>query len=224
MSMNLLGISLSNVGLREALRRTEEYFRGGGLNTIAYVSASKLVQASEQEEQKAWLEDLDLTICEDVEVLKAAGITSQNRIREVEENQYLQEILKLIVRNYYKVFLLADTEENLQEFEEELRFLQSNLPVAGRDATENYSQDKSSMINGINAVAPQIILSRFSYPEGIQLMHDYHRLLNGAVWLTLPEKLFQGRKETLLKKASGFFYRQIFHKKVNHFKEEPQSK
>lgn len=205
MSMNLLGISLSNVGLREALRRTEEYFRGGGLNTIAYVSASKLVQASEQEEQKAWLEDLDLTICEDVEVLKAAGITSQNRIREVEENQYLQEILKLIVRNYYKVFLLADTEENLQEFEEELRFLQSNLPVAGRDATENYSQDKSSMINGINAVAPQIILSRFSYPEGIQLMHDYHRLLNGAVWLTLPEKLFQGRKETLLKKHQDFF-------------------
>lgn len=224
MSMNLLGISLSNVGIREALRRTEGYFSGGGLNTIAYVSASKLVQASEQEEQKLWWEDLDLTVCEDAEVLKAAGVTSQNRIREVEDNQYLKEFLKIIVRGYHKVFLLSDTEENLQDFEEELRLLQSNLPIVGRDITENYPVDKDSMINGINAVAPGVILSRFPYPEGIRLMHDYHRLLNGAVWLTLPEKLSQNREENWMGRISGFFYRHLFHKKIYYFNKEPQSK
>ena len=94
-SMELLGISLSNIGLREALRRTNGYLEQGGLNTIAYVSARKLLDASEDEQHKTWWNELDLTICEDVEVLKAAGVVSQNRIKEVEENAYLKEFLKI---------------------------------------------------------------------------------------------------------------------------------
>ena len=35
--MELLGISLTDVGLREALKQSDRYLDQGGLNTIAYV-------------------------------------------------------------------------------------------------------------------------------------------------------------------------------------------
>ena len=91
--MELLGISLTDVGLREALKQSDRYLDQGGLNTIAYVSAKKLLEASEDEEQQKWWNELDLTICEDVGLLKAAGAATQSRVREVKENIYLKEFL-----------------------------------------------------------------------------------------------------------------------------------
>ena len=223
-SMELLGISLSNIGLREALRRTNGYLEQGGLNTIAYVSARKLLDASEDEQHKTWWNELDLTICEDVEVLKAAGVVSQNRIKEVEENAYLKEFLKILVRRHASAFLLAEEEEKLKEFEAELRLLQSNLYVVGRDTTDHYVENKDGMINGINALAPKVILSRLPYPEGIHLMHDYRQYLNGSIWLTLPETLVKSSRKGWIRRVSGLLDKKLLHKKIHRFVQEQEEK
>lgn len=218
--MELLGISLSDVGLREALRRTGEYLDQGGLNTIAYVSARNLLEASEDEEQQRWWNELDLTICEDAEILRAAGAATQNRIKEIEENIYLKEFLKTLVRRQISVFLLAEEETRLEEFEEELRLLQSNLLVVGRDTTDHYEENKEGMINSINALAPRVLLSRLPCPEVIYLMHEYGQFLNCSVWLTLPETLIKGEREGWLKKVSGLIDKKLLHKKIQSFEQE----
>jgi UDP-N-acetyl-D-mannosaminuronic acid transferase (WecB/TagA/CpsF family) len=219
MSVDLLGISVTNVGQREAIKRTNEYLKKGGLNTIAYLSAGKVVQASENEDQKHWWSDLDLILWEDTDVLEAAGVSSQSRIREVEENAYLKEFLRTLVKNHAGTFLLADTEENLQAFEEELRFLQNNLYVVGREATDHYPDSKDGMVNAINALAPRVILSRLPYPEGIRLMHDYRMYLNSSVWLTLPEKILKDSKESWVVRMTRFVDKKILHRKMNNIKE-----
>lgn len=232
--MELLGISLTNVGLNEALIRTNEYLERGGLNTIAYVSARMLLEASEDEQQQKWWSGLDLTICEDVEILKAAGVNSESRLREVEENAYLKEFLKTLVHRQETVFLLAPNEEQLKDFEQELRLFQSSwqgnvknglrsrLQIIGRDITERYEENKDGMINGINALAPGVILSRLPYPEGIRLMYDYHSYLNGSVWLTLPEVLVKDNRSDWTGKVSDFFYRKLFDKKIHQFEQDKE--
>ena len=104
MENNLLGIPLSDMGLRETLRKTNEYVKSGGLNTVAYVSTPKLVMASEDEEQKHWWKKIDLIVFEDSEVLKAIGITAPSRIREVEEKKYLKEILRTFAKGENDIF------------------------------------------------------------------------------------------------------------------------
>ena len=220
--MELLGISLTDVGLREALKQSDRYLDQGGLNTIAYVSAKKLLEASEDEEQQKWWNELDLTICEDVGLLKAAGAATQSRVREVKENIYLKEFLKSLVRRQAPAFLLAEEEEGLKAFDEELRLLQSNLFVAGRDTTDHYVENKDGLINAINALAPKVILSRLPYPEGIHLMYDYHRYLNGSVWLTLPETLVKNDRGGWRDKVSELIYKKLLHKKIHRFEEEQE--
>lgn len=220
MSVELLGVSLSNVGLREALIRTNQFLKSGKLNTIAYASVSKLMEASEKEEQRQWWSALDMTICEDVEVLKAIGMATVGRIKEVEENAYLKEFLKLLVRGHKEIYLLADTEQNLQEFEEELRNFQNNLYIVGRDTLENYGENKDGMINAINAVAPKVILSLLPYPQGIHLMYDYRMYLNGSVWLSLTEKNLGQKKQSWISKIAECIDKKLFEKKISHNREE----
>ncbi|MGN1314323.1 MAG: WecB/TagA/CpsF family glycosyltransferase [Lachnospiraceae bacterium] len=220
--MEVLGISLSNVGLREAIRRSEGYLRQGRLNTIAYVSTKKLIEASENEEQRIWWEKLDLTICEDTEVLKAAGAVSYNRLKEIEENSFLKEFLKLLARRHTSVLLLAEDEERLKLLEEELRHIQSNLFVVGRDTTDYYRENKEGLINAINAQAPGVILSRLPYPEGIHLMYDYHSYLNSSVWLTLPETLVKSETEGWKEKMADLIYRKLLNKKLHRFAQEKE--
>lgn len=220
MRIKVLGISLESMGLRESLRQTDLFLRNGALNTIAYISTQKLVQASENEEQKTWMEKLDLTICEDADVLHAAGVESRSRIREVEQNEYLMELLRRIRHNKYSTYLFTDTKENLIRLEDELHEMMSGIPVKGRATLEEYDSNKESIMNAMNAVAPVIIISRFPYPQGMQMMHEYRMLLNGEIWITLPEHLNAQKRRSFKNRIMQRLYKRRFTKKVNYLKKD----
>ncbi|MGN0157182.1 MAG: hypothetical protein ACI39N_08020 [Lachnospiraceae bacterium] len=222
MQIKVLGITLTDLGLREALRQTDIFLKSGALNTIAYVSMQKLVLASENEEEKQWLEEMDMTICEDAEVLQAAGITNRSRIRETEKNEYLVELLRRIKHNNYTTFLFTDTEKNLVRLEEELHSIMHGLPIKGHASLEEYGENREGIWNAMNVVAPKVIISRFPYPEGMKLMHECRMLLNGEIWITLPEHINAEKKKSVLSNLEQYFYKRRFTKKLIHFQEENQ--
>ena len=80
------------------------------------------------------------------------------------------------------------------------------------------------MINGINALAPKVILSRLPYPEGIHLMHDYRQYLNGSIWLTLPETLVKSSRKGWIRRVSGLIDKKLLHKKIHRFAQEQEEK
>lgn len=220
MEIKVLGITLVNMSLRESLRQTDKFLKNGALNTIAYISTQKLVQACEQEEQKNWMEELDMTICEDTDVLRAAGVDNRSRFREIEQNEYLIELLRRIKHNKYGTYLFTDTKANLNTLENELHELMSGLPIKGRGTLEEYESNIESIINDMNAVAPVIIISRFPYPQGMQMMHEYRMLLNGEIWITLPEHINALKKRPLKKRVMQRMYKRSFTKKVNYFQKD----
>ena len=220
MQIKVLGISLTDMGLRESLRQTDVFLKNGALNTIAYVSTQKLVQASENEDEKAWMEEMDMTVCEDVEVLHAAGIVNRSRVREVEQNEYLTELLRRIKHNKYSTYLLTDTKQNLTLLEEELHEIMSGLPIKGRASLEEYDENREGIINAMNAIAPVVIISRFPYPQGMQLMHEFRMLLNGELWITLPDHIILQKKRSIFKRLEQKIYKREFTKLVNSFQKD----
>lgn len=220
MQIKVLGITLNDLGLREALRQTDVFLKNGALNTIAYVSTQKLVRASEHEEEKQWLEEMDMTVCEDIEVLHAAGITNRSRIREVEQNEYLTELLRRIKYNKYSTFLFTDTVQNLERLEEELHEIMSGLPIKGRVSLEEYGDNRDGIWNAMNAATPVVIISRFPYPEGMRLMHECRQFLNGELWITLPDHISARMKRSFLKKVEQRLYKRQFYRKLSSFLQE----
>ena len=158
-----------------------------------------------------------MTLCEDTDVLRAAGVESHSRFREIEQNEYLVELLRRIRHNKYSTYLFTDTRENLTRLEEDLREIMSGIPVKGRGTLEDYASNRESIINSMNAVAPLIIISRFPYPQGLQMMHDYKMLLNGEIWITLPEHINAQKKRPLKNRVIQRLYKKRFTRKINSF-------
>ena len=170
------------------------------------------------------MEELDMVVCEDSDVLHAAGITSRSRIREVEQNEYLIELLRRIKHNRYTTYLFTDTKENLSLLEDDLHEIMSGLPIKGCASLEEYDDNSASIINAMNTVAPTVIISKFRYPQGMRLMHEYKMLLNAEIWITLPDHINALKKRTLIKRLEQKIYRRQFVKKIKHFLKEEVTK
>lgn len=223
MKNKILSNSLNKSGVRELLRKTGEYLESGSLNTVVSLSSIKLIRAMENEEYGRMITLADMIIFEDIEVLKALGIATPARSREVEENKYLKEFLRKLVKEQREILLAAENDEQLELLEKELKSLQSNLNIVGRSAADRYLSDKESFINSVNLLAPEVVLSRMSSSMDLEILYEYSNYLNASLWMVLPDKLVENKKAGWLDKINKFICKKLLNKKINHSKDTEKS-
>lgn len=204
---------------KEALEETYSFLKERGLKIVAYVSAQDLILAYDSEEQKKSGADPDLIICEDEEVLKAVGIVETGRIREAKEHRYLKEFLSCLSKEKREIFLLTKKEETLESFEEELKILAPGLKILGRGWTDAYPDNKEGLINKINMMAPEIIVSHLPYPEANRLIHSYGKYLNTSLWFTMSRMQKTSQDGNWLDKINKFIYKKLLNLIINHSKD-----
>ena len=219
MKTELLGISFSIMGSKEALKKTNSYLKEKRLRIVAYVSAHELILVHDNEERNKWWTKIDLTVCEDEEVLKAVGMTEPARIREAKDKKYLHEFLKLLSMGRKEIFLITKKEESLITFEEKLKKLQPDLKIVGKAWADAYPENKEGLINSINLLAPEIILSQLPYPEGIRLIYDYSKYSNASLWCMMSQTLNQVHNYNWLDKMNKFINKKLLNRIINHSKD-----
>ena len=92
--MNILGVSITEYSLKESLKLTDIYLENGAMNTVLFVSAKMLLAAGENPELKEWIESMDMTVCAETDILRAADMATMSRVREIENNAYLKEVVR----------------------------------------------------------------------------------------------------------------------------------
>ena len=115
--MQVLGVELQDYTVREAMRKTDSFLKDTKVSTIAYITARGLMAAEESQELKTFLSNIDLTVAADTDILRAAGIENRNRTKEIENDEFMEEFLKKLVRGKRKVYLLTGTDEQLEALE-----------------------------------------------------------------------------------------------------------
>ena len=221
-----MGLKLQDYTLREKMHLTEKYLHNGLLNTIACVTAGTVMRAGEDEQQKKWLEAMDMVVYCDSDVARAAGITAHNRLKEIENNSFLKEFLKKIVRERRQVYLLADDEGALNTLESELKALQAWVQIAGRavlhaDETEG---GVDTIINDINDKAPGVLLSLCDYPYQEAFVQENRGRINASVWLGLQKGCpVHGEEETGIKMLVKKLQRKIFQRKVSKYENQEKA-
>lgn len=219
--INILGLNLQDYTLREKMRLTESYLRGGALNTVACVSAKMLMRAGEDARQKEWLEAMDVIAYCDRDILDAAGITSYNRLREVENNSFLKELCKKLAREKRTVYLLADTEEAAGLLEQ---FLSRQEPALGAPVgksvlgSEETESGTDAVINEINDKAPDVILSFMTYPRQEAFVFKNKNRINADLWIGLQRENLLSYKENKGRRAlTRGLSKKIFWRKVQRY-------
>lgn len=219
--INILGVGLTDYSLKESVVLLEDYIKSGGLHTILYITPPVLILAGQDEEEKKYIETADLALCGDSDLLRDAGIDSQGRAYEVENRVFLKEFLRRIVRNSGKIYLLGESEEEVNALREELGLFQKGLIFNGSCVIAQETEDTGEIINKINDVAPMAIVSRLSPGRQEKYMAEFKPFVNAKVWLGISKDMVLGAdKEPIRNRIMGKIYKRIFRSRMNRFKDK----
>lgn len=193
--IDILGLSLDNYTVREAIRRVETYLSNNVLNTIECISMEMLIQAENDEVLRNVIQSLDLAVIGEKEILQATKSSTMQRIRETEENDFFFEFFKRVERNKKSVYLLGESEEKIAEVRLELERQFKKISIVGSYALEDCVGALDAVINELNSTTPDIIVSVLPTPMQEHFFWEHKDKMNANIWYgmgNLPIRRKQG--------------------------------
>ncbi|MGN0131986.1 MAG: WecB/TagA/CpsF family glycosyltransferase [Lachnospiraceae bacterium] len=222
--MEVLGISLQDLTVRESMKKVDQFFRDGKVSTIALITMRGLIAAQDSPEIREWMDSLDMTVAADSDILHAADISYRSRIYDVENDVFMKEFLKKLSRQRKKVYLLSGTEASLRKLEDELSAYQDDLRIVGRLATENLEYEDDFVINDINMKMPGVLISNLESPLRETFLKENHMKLNVSIWLMVRADLDLGKRDQgFFKKMYNRLLKKWFHIRLDRYKEQLDS-
>lgn len=185
--ISVLGITMTDYSLREALRLAESYMDGSTLNTICHLNTELLMKAKDDEELKIAVAGMDMLIPGATGILEAGGVLSMSRRREVEGGFFIREFLKRLARERRKVFLLANTQEELVAMRAVLLSMEKKLTFFGSFTYDGPEVSHFAVVNEINSVVPDVIISMVPSPGQEKLMYECRQMVNARLWISFQE-------------------------------------
>lgn len=219
--MDIFGIRIDALTAKDTLKKIVQYMESERLSTVEAVTLELLVQGQDNLEWKRQMNQMDLVLPGERDILdaskKAPGLFEapgclDGRLRkELEKNVFLKMFFNYLQRSRKKVFLLAGREEDVLLLREAVRPFMRGLPEAGWAVLPRDSGLEESIINEINSVEPDCILSVLPYPVQESFISDAKALLNARVWVGAGLPMLQEKqKKRPVRKLRRFFLKRAF--------------
>lgn len=200
--INVFDIELNLLTAKKAMRQVMRYMGGESVSTIELIPMEVLLKGQDDAEWKQALQSVDLLLPSEREILESAEVTDQNAIQDLENNTFVRLFFRYLVKNRKKVFLLTEDEKASKLLKERIETYRKGIQFVGEAVISAQSGSKEAVINMINGVEPDCILSGLSYPWQEKFIAESKALLNARVWFGCTFLLNQQKKE---EKASGKF-------------------
>lgn len=222
--MEVLGITMQDLTLRESMKKVEQFLKERKVCTIALITMKGLIIAQDSPAIKEWMSSLDMTVPIDADILRAADIHHHSRINDVEDDAFIVEFLKKMVRQKKTIYLLSQSEAGLKKMEDELRDAQDGLQVSGRCSLESLKYDDDFVINDINLKVPDVLISNLPSPVREEFLANHHMKMNVSVWLMIrSDRDLRKKNRNLIKKMYNRIMKQWFHIRLDQYKEENEN-
>ena len=182
-SIEVMGVILDCLTAKEAMLQAMQFMENDLVDTIEILSMKDLMNGREDEEWKDLVNECGLVIPGEAEILKAAGAGGRNVEKETADHTFLKLFLKYLQKNQKKIFLLADTDEDLLHITDSLRRYSRGLRLTGSGVIKPDDNREESVINESNGTETDCILSVMGSPYQEQFIGRNRALLNAKVWL-----------------------------------------
>ncbi len=222
--MEVLGITMQDLTLRESMKKVEQFLKERKVCTIALITMKGLIIAQDSPAIKDWMSSLDMTVPIDADILRAADIHHHSRINDVEDDAFIVEFLKKMVRQKKTIYLLSQSEAGLKKMEDELRDAQDGLQVIGRCSLDSLEHDDDFVINDINLKEPDVLISNLPSPVREEFLANHHMKMNVSIWLMIrADRDLRKKNRNLIKKMYNRIMKQWFHIRLDQYKEENEN-
>lgn len=214
-TMNVLDVNIDRCSAKQALKRAVEYMSTPETSVISLVTIDALMYARDDADYRQAVEQSDLVLPGQKDILEAAGVLDSRSIREVESQTFLRLWLKYLHRNHSRVYLLVETDEEVDAltafFTEEYR----GIAIVGAAKVAAGSEADDMLVNAINGGEADCVIAILSPPVQEEFVARNRSLINTRVWLGVGklmeyayrQKSGKGRILTFLDRL--FFRREI---------------
>ena len=234
--IDIFDIGIDALTAKDALKKIVQFMESGTLNTVEVVTLELLVQGQEDPAWRERMKKMDLVLPGERDILDAPEKTDalsedtpagpdSHLLKELDKRVFLKMFFKYLQRSQKKLFVLAEQEEDLALLDEAIRPYMRGAVQAGRAVLSEGSASKDSIINEINSVEPDCILSILPYPTQECFISDAKALLHARVWMGLGLSLLEeSRRKKPVRKLRRFFLKRIFLRLVDRQREiQPSS-
>lgn len=203
--LTVQGLEVTYGTVYEDIRRADSFMNENVLHTIGTITSAQLALAGKDETVCAYIRQLDIAVIGEPEILRAGGVDSSQRLREIRNHDFFREFMARLMRFTKTVYLLSADREVLTHFKAFLSEEYEQLAVVGEAALEESIDDPDAIVNNINAAGPEVVLSVLPSPEAEYFLAEHGRKLGARLWYGI------GDFEKMHKKVGFFtsFFRRI---------------
>ncbi|MBQ2705964.1 MAG: WecB/TagA/CpsF family glycosyltransferase [Agathobacter sp.] len=215
------GIKLNSYTALENLMHIGKNLDNRIFTTVEEIYMRTLLLAKEDEVVKKVVEEMDVTVIAENGVWDAAGENTTLRKREIEKREFFFHLMQILERNKYTVFVLGGAQQEVAQTCEYIAEEFSRLNVVGAKALEECVGADEGIINDINMLAPDVIISVLPSPMQEHFLADHKAMLSARLWYGIGSGKITGQKHSLkillLKKLRKY-------KLMNYIKNEKDTK
>ena len=202
---DILGISIKDHSVREALHLTREYLSYNSPSVVYFLTKDELLAASDSEEYRRFIEEeADVTMIATSDIFKAANVEEKGRAREIDRNLYLKGLLHLLSKERRRIYLLTQTAAHMSDLKNLLGTFESALQIAGACETADISAAED-VTNDINTVTPYVVFAVLTGKEGVDFISTAKKFMNARVVVMLQPEMLKVREDGSVKQ--GFMAR-----------------
>ena len=153
------------------------------LKTIEIVDYSMVDNNHDNEEWVNTINDMDVIVPGDIKLLNMAGVEDGLMTREVEISAFMRMFLKYMGKYEKKIFIIALNQEELDFAKERVSEYIDEDKVEGMSVDELTGRSEFEIINEINALEPDCILSVLPSPKQEEFIRSNKAYINAGIWL-----------------------------------------
>ena len=204
LKVTIQGISFYTGPAYEAASIAESFLKENILHVIGEITARTLSAARNDETVKRHLGQLDLTVMGEVGVLRAADADTPTLVQEVKNRTFFHTFFESLEKGSRNLYLLSDDREKLELLKVYLDETFPELKRIGEGVLAEQVDDADTIVNEINAAAPDVVLSVISSPAAEHFFEEESRKLGIRLWYEMGdfEKMYKK-----IHQSSSFFRR-----------------
>lgn len=213
----VLDVNIDNYPAKQAMKASVAYMDTEVMNVVELVTIDTLLYARDNPDFRSVVEESDLALPGQKEILEAAGITEGRRIRELEDQTYLRMYLKYLHRNHCRVYLMVETDEQVDGLTDFLTTRYRGVQLAGAAKVAGGSGTDDMLVNAVNASDADCVIAALTPPLQEEFIARNRTLINARMWLGAGgviegAYLKRPRRKSLLGLVSRLFFRREIEK------------
>ena len=215
--IELLGNEIKDYPLKELLKLATDGLQSPGVLTISWLSGNILMSVNSNQEQKEWLNDIDLTICPNAKMLKGRDGTFKQD-NDGKSQDFIDIYFKYISKVSVDIALVTDTDKRMNDLKKWIKENGAKLNVISEFTIDDMEQ-KDYLFNSLNMEMSRMVITCLPWTLQGELFSYAKRLSNSSAWMAVLPEMVQDKKskeQTFIQNIKRIFV----HKKTKKHKKK----